>query len=225
MLETEDHEITIVFESQLTIGSAKPAIMRFGFEWPEALIDKATGACTGNIRLTLVYDPPLDPAFGAEFARVNLDASLKQRQPDLKKDGSPRRKDGKPSFADQVKMIGLPKSIRLPLRERALIDYGLKWWPTKRYEASFERHGTSPSWRLEVTSVTRAEASFPTDGVPFSVVLTIEDPARSKPIFQTFRQYLQTRGARIDDIRTAYRVRAPVRHRNLSAITPRLSAS
>ena len=32
MLETDDHEITIVFESQLTIGSTKPAIMRFGFE-------------------------------------------------------------------------------------------------------------------------------------------------------------------------------------------------
>jgi hypothetical protein len=34
----------------------------------------------GLVRMTLVYEPPLDPAFGAEFARVNLDASLKQRQ-------------------------------------------------------------------------------------------------------------------------------------------------
>jgi hypothetical protein len=207
MLETDDQAITIVFESQLTIGSSKPAIMRFGFEWPVALVDQTTGACTGNVRMTLVYDPPLDPAFGAEFARVNLDASLKQRQPDLKNDGSPRRKDRQPSFADQITMIGLPKSARLPLRERALIDYGLKWWPSKRYEAKFDRRGTSPSWRLEVTSVTRAEASFPTDGVPFCVVLTIEDPSGSKPIFQTFRQYLQTRGTQVGDIRTAQRLR------------------
>jgi subtilisin family serine protease len=207
MLETDDHQITIVFESQLTIGNTKPAIMRFAFEWPAALADPATGGCSGNIRMTLVYDPPLDPAFGAEFARVNLDASLKQRQPDLKDDGSPRRRDGQPSFADQISMIGLPKSVRLPLRERALIDHGLKWWPSKRYEAKFDQRGISPSWRLEVTSVTRAEASFPTDGVPFCVVLTIEDPSGSKPIFQTFRQYLQTRGTRIGDIRTAQRLR------------------
>jgi hypothetical protein len=206
MLETDDHEITIVFESQLTIGTSKPAIMRFGFDWPSSLVNSATGACTGNVRLTLVYDPPLDPAFGAEFARVNLDASLKQRQPDLKPDGSPRRKDRQASFADQIRMVGLPRT-KLPLRERALIDHGLKWWPTKRYEASFSEHGTSASWRFEVTSVTRAEAYFPTDGVPFSVALTISDPDGSKPIFQTFRQYLQSRGTQIGDIRTAQRVR------------------
>jgi hypothetical protein len=156
--------------------------------------------------MTLVYDPPLDPAFGAEFARVNLDASLKQRQPDLKPDGSPRRKDRQPSFADQISMVGLPRT-RLPLRERALIDHGLKWWPTKRYEAAFSGHGTSSSWRLEVTSVTRAEASFPTDGVPFSVALTISDPDGSRPIFQTFRQYLQSRGTLVADIKTAQHVR------------------
>jgi hypothetical protein len=207
MLETDDNGITIVFESQLTIGSTKPAIMRFQFEWPQSLVDPATGACSGDVRMTLVYDPPLDPAFGAEFTRVNLDASLKQRQPDLKKDGKPRRKDGKASFADQISLIGLPKSARLPLRERALIDHGLKWWPSKRYEAKFDQRGVHSSWRLEVTSVTRAEASFPTDGVPFCVVLTIEDPSGIKPIFQTFRQYLQTRGTRIDDIRTAQRIR------------------
>lgn len=58
MLETEDHSITIVFQSQLTIGNAKPAIMSFGFDWPQALVDRATGGCTGTVRLTLVYDPP-----------------------------------------------------------------------------------------------------------------------------------------------------------------------
>jgi hypothetical protein len=103
-------------------------------------------------------------------------------------------------------MVGLPRA-RVPLRERALIDHGLKWWPTKRYEAAFTEHGTSSSWRLEVTSVTRAEASFPTDGVPFSVVLTISDPEGARPIFQTFRQYLQSRGTQIANIRTAQRVR------------------
>jgi hypothetical protein len=200
MLETADHQITIVFESQLTAGAPRAAIMRFGFEWPASLVDATTSACSGNVRMTLVYEPPLDPAFGAEFARVNLDASLRQRQP------APR-KDGKPSYADQTAMLGMPKTARLPLPERALIDHGLKWWPSKKYEATLAACGSSTDWRLEVTSVTRAETTFPTDGVPFSLVLTIEDPSGQKPIFQTFRRYLQVRGTQIEDIRTALRVR------------------
>jgi hypothetical protein len=200
MLETADHQITIVFESQLTAGTPRPAIMRFGFEWPASMVDTITNSCTGNVRMTLVYEPPLDPAFGAEFARVNLDAYLRQRQP-------LPRKDGKPSYVDQTTMLGMPKMARLPLPERALIDHGLKWWPSKKYQANLSDGGTSTDWRLEVTSVTRAETTFPTDGVPFSLVLTIEDPSGQKPIFQTFRRYLQSRGTRIDDIRTAQRLR------------------
>jgi hypothetical protein len=104
-------------------------------------------------------------------------------------------------------MIGLPKTARLPLPERALIDHGLKWWPSKKYEADLTDCGSSADWRLEVTSLTRAEATFPTDGVPFSLVLTIRDPSGQKPIFQTFRRYLQVRGTQIGDVRTAMRVR------------------
>jgi hypothetical protein len=189
-----------VFESQLTAGAPRPAIMRFAFQWPDSLVEPATGACSGSVRVTLVYEPPLDPAFGAEFARVNLDASLKQRQ--IKP-----RKDGKPSFVDQITMLGLPLTTNLPLPERALIDHGLRWWPTKKYQANLINKGTSADWRLEVASLTRAEAVFPTDGIPFSLILTIEDPSGQKPLFQTFRRYLQTRGIRIEDLRTAYRIR------------------
>lgn len=200
MLETADHQISIVFESQLTAGTPRPAIMRFGFRWPDGLVDPSTGTCSGLVRMTLVYEPPLDPAFGAEFARVNLDASLRQRQ-------AKTRKDGQPSFADQIAMLGLPKTANLPLPERALIDHGLKWWPTKKYQVNLADRGESADWRVEVTSLTRAEATFPTDGVPFSLILTIEDASGQKPIFQTFRRYLQTRGILVDDIRTAYRIR------------------
>jgi hypothetical protein len=200
MMETGDHQITIVFESQLTAGTPRPAIMRFGFSWPDSLVDPETGSCSGKVRMTLVYEPPLDPAFGAEFARVNLDASLKQRQPKP-------RKDGKPSFADQIAMLGLPSTANLPVPERALIEHGLKWWPTKKYQVNLAKKGQSADWRLEVASLTRAEARFPTVGVPFSIILTIEDPDGRKPIFQTFRRYLQARNIQVEDIRTAYRIR------------------
>lgn len=200
MLETDDHQITLVFQSRLTVGERRPAILRFNFEWPASLVDAATGGCSGHARMTLVYNPPLDPAFGAEFVRVNLDASLRQHQATV-------RKDGKPSYTDQITPRYLPKTAGLGIPEKALIDHGLKWWPCKQYERTFDMHGTFSSWRLEVTSVVRAEATFPAEGVPFAVILTIADPKGAKPIFQEMRQHLQASPARAVDIRTVTRVR------------------
>lgn len=200
MLETPDHQITLVFEGSLPKGNPRPQIMRFDFVWPAALVDPVTKACTGRVRMTLVYDAPLDPAFGAEFVRVNLDAALKQQQPIPRKDGSP-------SFSDQTNMLGLPKMRSLPMRERALINHGLKWWPTKKYAANLTDKGSSASWRLEITSLTRAEATYPAEGVPFGLILSLEDASGQRPIFQNFRQYLQTRNIDVDDIRTAHRIR------------------
>lgn len=201
MLETEDHAITMVFESRLTAGEQKPAILRFDFQWPAALVDAATRACRGLVKMTLVYDAPINQAFGSEFVRVNLSAHLRQRQP-------VDRKDGKPSYNDQISQAFLPRTGKLTIPERSLIDHGLKWWPTKRYAADFTGGvGNSAEWRLEVESVVRAEATFPAEGIPFSLILTIEDEERSAPIFQTFRQTLLAGRVDMQDIRTAVRLR------------------
>jgi hypothetical protein len=151
--------------------------------------------------MTLVYDAPIDQAFGTEFVRVNLDAKLQQRQ-------AADRKDGSPSWRDQVRQAFLPKSAGLTPPERALISHGLKWWPTKRYQEDFgEGVGASTEWRLQVDSIVRAEAEFPAEGIPFSVILTIEDPAHSNPIFQELHRQLMTRSVVLQDIRTAVRLR------------------
>lgn len=200
MLETGDHEITLVFQSRLTVGERRPAILRFPFNWPASLVDPATGACRGRAKMTLVYSPPLDPAFGAEFVRVNLEASLRQRQPGP-------RPGSAPSYVNKITPRYLPNASGLGVPERALITHGLKWWPSKQYESVFNDVGTSSEWRLEVTSLVRAEAHFPPEGVPFAVILTLEDPDGSRPIFQEMRQALQASVANAVDIRTATRIR------------------
>jgi Subtilase family len=200
MLETGDHQITLLFQSRLSIGERKPVILRFPFAWPQSMVD-ANGACSGRARISLVYAPPLDPAFGAEFVRVNLEASLNQRQTELAKDGRVR-------FINQIDAKFLPKAAKLAVPEKALIDHGLKWWPSKQYESIFNANGESSEWTIEVTSLVRAESKFPAAGVPFAVLLTLEDPEGKKPIFQQFRQALQASGARAQDVRTITRVRA-----------------
>lgn len=199
MLETDDHQITLLFQSRLSIGERKPVILRFPFVWPQSLTDQ-DGRCSGRARITLVYAPPLDPAFGAEFVRVNLEASLKQLQ-------SERDKDGKPRYLNQIDPLYMPNSAQLAVPEKALIDHGLKWWPAKQYQSTFEELGSESNWRLEVTSLVRAEALFPAEGVPFAVLLTIEDPAGRKPVFRELRQHLQTSTAKAQDVRTVVRLR------------------
>ncbi|MFZ2983202.1 S8 family peptidase [Sphingobium xenophagum] len=200
MLETDDHQITLLFQSRLSIGERKPVILRFPFAWPQSLAD-SDGKCSGRARITLVYAPPLDPAFGAEFVRVNLEASLKQLQAEPDKDGNPR-------YLNQIDPLYYPKSARLAVPEKALIDHGLKWWPSKQYQSTFDEIGVSSQWRLEVTSLVRAETRFPAEGVPFAVLLTIEDPAGAAPVFRELRQHLQTSQANAQDVRTAVRLRA-----------------
>ncbi|GAA0304874.1 S8 family peptidase [Rhodovulum strictum] len=198
MLETDDHQITLLFQSRLSIGEKKPVILRFPFSWPQSLV--TDGRCSGRAKITLVYAPPLDPAFGAEFVRVNLEASLKQRQVEPAADGRVR-------FTNQIAARYLPKSTNLAIPEKALIDHGLKWWPTKQYESTFVENGSSSQWRLEVTSLVRAEAQFPAEGVPFAILLTLEDPDGSKPVFQEMRQWLQVSTAVAQDVRTVTRLR------------------
>lgn len=199
MLETGDHQITLLFQSRLSIGERKPVVLRFPFAWPQSLTD-ASGACSGRARITLVYSPPLDPAFGAEFVRVNLEASLKQLQPDPHSDGRPR-------YLNQIDARYLPGSAQRALPERALIDHGLKWWPSKQYASNFTDNGSRSQWVLEVASLVRAEAQFPAEGVPFAVLLTLEDPDGTRPIFQQVRQDLQASRANAQDVRTAIRLR------------------
>ena len=198
MLQTDDHQITLLFQSRLSIGQKKPVILCFPFTWPQSLV--TDGRCSGRVRITLVYAPPLDPAFGAEFVRVNLEASLKQLQPEPDSKGRPR-------YTNQIVARYMPKAAKLAIPEKALIDHGLKWWPSKQYESTFADKGTSSQWRLEVTSLVRAEAIFPAEGVPFAVLLTIEDVEGKRPIFQEVRQQLQASLAQAVDVRTAMRLR------------------
>ena len=202
MLETDDHSITLVFESRLTVGERRPAVLHFPFAWPSSLVDPVTRACKGRVSLTLVYDPPVDQAFGTEFIRVNMDAKLQQRQPQ-------DRRDGTASWNDQISQAFLPKSTGMTPPERALISHGLKWWPTKRYYEDFKAGvGELTEWRLQVESIVRAEASFPPEGIPFSLIMTIEDPEQTSPVFQEFRRQLVSRSVDLHDIRTFTRVRA-----------------
>lgn len=114
-----------------------------------------------------------------------------------------------PSWNDKIEQGFLPRAAGLTAPEKALISQGLKWWPTKRYEKEFITGvGASTEWRLQVESIVRAEAEFPPEGVPFSLILSIDDPERDNPIFNEMRRQFVANRVDLHDIRTAVRIRS-----------------
>lgn len=193
ILEGDDHQITLVFASRLR----KDQQIAFNFSWPPSLVDR-DGRCRGAARLTLVSTPPLDPRFGSEFVRINIDAALQQEDFD---------NEDKLHWKRRLDPIYLPGKAEAPVVEAERIEHGLKWSPVKAFARTMPNGvGKSSNWRLFVEYLTRAGEQVPENGVPFTAVLTISDPAREQPVFNDMRQSLQALGVRIEDIRTAARV-------------------
>jgi hypothetical protein len=193
ILEGDDHQITLVFASRLR----RDQQVEFQFGWPASLVG-SDGKCRGAARLTLVSTPPLDPKFGSEFVRVNIDAALQQEGFD---------KNGKPKWEGRLDAIYLPGKTDAPIVEAERIEHGLKWSPVKCFERVIPKGiGKSSNWRLFVEYLTRAGEVMPENGVPFTAILTIADPNKERPVFNDMRQSLQAAGVRIADIRTAARV-------------------
>lgn len=187
MLVTGDHSITLAF-----IGNLQPSHeLAFPFTWPASLVS-AKGACRGRARLTLAYRAPTHRQFGAEYVRVNMEAYLRQEHIDTT--------TGEVSWKGRLKSEG-------KIYERHLIEHGHKWWPIKRYDQTLPKgQGNSSQWRLVVDSLCRTDVEYPTAGIPFAAILSLDDPREEASVFDELRQTLRNSGAKIADIRTAQRV-------------------
>lgn len=161
----------------------------FDFAWPRSLVS-SDGQCRGGVKLTLVYRPPIDRQYGAEFVLVNIDAWLRQEVVNLD--------TGEIAFKNRLKN-NTDHGI-----EKERVTHGAKWWPVKRIQQTFTRGvGQSSQWRLVLAPLCRSEFSIPDEGVPFCVVLTISDHAGKENIFDEVRQQLQASGVKIADIKIA----------------------
>jgi len=188
ILQTDDHEIALVFESRILPNTE----MNFQFAWPPSLVG-ADGTCRGVARVTLVARPPFDVRHGAEFVRVNLDAKLQQEH--------------KGAWKGRLVPTFLPEGASDGL-EQDRIEHALKWGPVKTYQGRFPKGvGASSNWRVQVEYIARALETMPPDGVPFTLVLTIADIEKAAPVFRELRQALRTQGVALSDIHTAVRVR------------------
>ena len=189
ILESGDHSITLVFASRIQ----RDQQINFRFPWPASLVGPG-GKCRGHAKITLTSTPPLDARFGAEFVRVNINATLQQEQ-------------ANGGWKGRLEPLYLPSRRETRSVEAELIEHDLKWSPVKVLAKTFPRGiGPSSNWRLFIDYLTRAGEVMPDEGVPFTAIVTISDPDAEQPVFNEMRQNLQALGTQIADIRTAARI-------------------
>ncbi len=189
-LLTDDHSITLVFESVLKSKKA----LTFDFQWPQDLV-RAGGKCAGAATLTLAYRPPLDLNFGSETVRVNLEAYLRQEKLD--------------TATGELSYEGFFKSKATSGLERERVKEGQKWGAVKKWTRATNKSGVgnSSQFRIVVETLSRSGFAIPEDGIPFAAILTITDPWGEAPVFNQMRRSLQARDVNIADIRTAAQIR------------------
>jgi hypothetical protein len=194
ILHDEPYSVTLVFSERLLAKQQ----LEFPFAWPRSLVGP-DGSCRGKAEVTLCYTPPIDPDHREEAIRVQLEAFLHQEKLSA---------EGKSSWDSQLEHDGAKVPQGMNKTESYLIKTGLKWSPLKRYQVSMpDGRGNTSNWKLSLESLVRAAVAFPTDGVNFTLILTISDLAATAPIREEMRLDLQNRGLVLADITLAHRVR------------------
>ena len=194
ILNDEPHSVTLVFSDRLLTKQR----LEFPFAWPKSLVQN--GSCRGRADVTLSFTPPIDPDHREEAIRVQLEALLHQERLDAE--------TGEIAWESRLKHDAADVPQGVSKTENYLIKAGLKWSPTKRYHVAMpDGRGNTSNWRLSLESLVRAGEAFPTDGVNFSLLLTISDVEATAPIREEMRQDIQNRGLILADITVAHRVR------------------
>ncbi|MCT3288307.1 S8 family peptidase [Lactiplantibacillus pentosus] len=196
---------TMILEGNLQKGN-RIDIMEFPY--PDALIKN--GRYTGKIKVTLLYDPILIANQGAEYCQSNLEIRFgtydkKMNATDYMRRFNPLKRDD--SFNTLLKSKYGKRKIEINARyanERTLIVYGQKYHPVKKYAFDLaelrdsylssldaERH-----WFLFLEGHYRLFAEKEALqkqknlSTPFTLIITIEDPDQSAPVYNSTIQSL-----------------------------------
>jgi len=183
----------------------------FEFPMPDCLL--VDGFFTGNISLTLCYEPLLLESQGSEYCQSDIDIKFgtydKIKERDIKKNNILNRFGRE--FSQNVLLSSLYSKHKLykdyaeHLDEHSLIAYGDKYYPSKKYNIDLSKitdankdkilH-SSRKWFLYLRGIFRDHVVNLYDktgealAMKFSLVITISDPSRTKPVYDSVSQKL-----------------------------------
>ena len=196
ILSCAPSEATLIFEPELRPGFN---FERFPFPFPKCLFSSG-GKVTGEVIMTLAYDPPLDPNAGSEYCRVNVNASLGTCE--IGSDGKPHE--------HTVKIHPQPQKQDLEaLYESYQIRHGFKWSPLKVYRRYMPRGVSGTAWNLRLTMLNRANYYVKTP-LKVALIVTMRDPKNIAPVYDETVNLMRTRGWITQDLQIEERIRLQI---------------
>lgn len=183
MLSCKESEITFLFEVDTREGVE---FGRYPFVIPDSLKND-DDKFFGEILMTLVYSPPLDPNYPSEYCRSNVDVSFGTYDFD---------KTQKRKHISKVPQI----KDKSELYEKYLIENGFKWSPIKVYRKKYPQGTQGNTWRLKIDVQRRAEQDpleFPQRAV---LLITLRSLTGQKDIYSKAIAEIDSLGWESDDI-------------------------
>lgn len=194
------HEVTLILRENLTKGQY---IDIMDFPVPPCLIQN--GFFTGQIIITLVYEPILDSTQGAEYCQSDIDIKFGSYDSKFERDISKRnilnpigRKGTKNLLSsDLYSKTKMKENFdEFALRERLLIQYGDKYYPVKKYAVDLSEftEGNKMKYLSKDKKWYRdyLEKKITTESLSqeICVIITIRDPNKKENVYDGVAQKL-----------------------------------
>jgi serine protease AprX len=189
LLTCEPWAATMIFEPDLISGIE---FEKLQFPIPACL--RENGSVRGEFVMTLAYDPPLDPNFGAEYCRTNVEVSLGTYE-----------KNSKGKWEHRGMIPPEPKDIS-KLYEKHLVEHGFKWSPVKVYRRQIPRGISGEDWRLKVSVHYRSGfVNQMLQGI--ALIVTMRDPQKKAPVYDQVVTTMNRIGWKTIDLQIQERIR------------------
>lgn len=183
-LECSPYSSTLVFEDSLRPGYF---LEWDDFPYPSSL--HRDGRYFGEIWMTVAFAPARGARWGSEYCETHIDAHF----------GVYRDQTNRETGEIKSKFVGLvPPEHKNPgvLYESYQVEKLRKWAPVRTYHGELGDNGErGNSWRLKVQLLTRhgIEDEDAYKPQPFSLIVTIADPARNAPVYDEMARSLRNR--------------------------------
>lgn len=187
ILQCSQDSVTIIFKQKISQGSH---LEMYDFPYPPSLVKN--GKYVGEIGMTLVYLPPLDPKYGREYCRTNIDVSFGTYS---------YLSNGKINYKGQV-----PLEAKWDEKFEAVrVEHGFKWSPVKSYYRKLSKGiKLEDGWKLRVDLTPRS--GIYVSSQEFVLIITIKD-VNGSDIYSEITNGLRERGYVTNNIKTKYQVR------------------
>ncbi|WP_429942316.1 S8 family anti-phage peptidase IteS [Achromobacter xylosoxidans] len=153
--------INTLYDSDDSFTLAFEALVFPGMRWrkspypiPACLLED--GKFRGEVIITAVYSPPLDPNAGSEYVRANVEVSFGVLEGDRIKGRVPMDSDeGQSGF------------------ESLQVEHGAKWAPVKVHRKRFPNGTAGDSWALQAGVTLRAYEPPLSQALPVTILVTL----------------------------------------------------